>query len=176
MRIFRGFTILVFLMLCVTLATAQEDSVTVHVLAPMRDGFIDTSKGIQDSIKDLSSRLGQMREFQLVDTREKADILLTVITRGVGVEAYGHRMSYREYFNNTILTSEAILASTYWVTTVMEVGQYRKELLGSRTREGTSTISMGAWGGCADQITDDLQAWVAANRVQLRQRSKIPQP
>ncbi len=174
MRISRGFTILVFLMLCVTPATAQEDRVTVYVLAPMRDGFIDTSKGIQDSIKDVSSRLGRMREFQLVDTREKADIVLTVITRGVGVEAYGHRMSYREYFNNTILTSEPVLVNTYWVTTVMEVGQYRKELLGSRTREGTS--SMGAWGGCAEQITDDLQAWVVANREQLRQRSKIPQP
>jgi len=165
---------LLVLMLCVTLATAQADRVTIHVLAPMRDGFIDTSKGIQDSIKDVSSRLGRMREFQLVDTREKADIVLTVITRGVGVEAYGQRMSYREYFNNTILTSEPVLVNTYWVTTVMEVGQYRKELLGSRTREGTS--SMGAWGGCAQQITDDLQAWVVANREELRQRSKFPKP
>ncbi len=167
---------LLVLMLCVALAHAQADPVTVHVLAPVRDGFIDTSKGIQDSIKDVSNRLGEMTEIQVVDTPEKADILLTVITRGIGVEAYGQRMSYKEYFNNTILTSEAILTSTYWVTTVMEVGRYRKELLGSRTREGKSTISLGAWGGCADQITEDLQAWVVANREQLRQQSKIPQP
>ena len=167
---------LLVLMLCVALANAQADRVTVHVLAPMRDGFVDTSKGIQDSIKDVSSRLEKMREFQLVDTREKAEIVLTVITRGVGVEAYGQRMSYREYFNNTILTSEPVLTSTYWVTTVMEVGHYRKELLGSRTREGSSSISMGAWGGCADQITDDLKAWVVANREQLRQRRKTAQP
>lgn len=159
------------LIVCFSLATAQVtrgDRITVYLAAPTRDGFVDTNKDIQDSIKDVRDRLSGMRELLVVSSREKADIVLTIVTRGVGSEAYGSRLRYSEYYNNAVLTSEPMVANTFWVASVMEAGAYRKEFMGAYTHE--LAYSMGAWGECAKRIGNDLKSWVIANAEQLRQR------
>ena len=60
-------TVLVALAL---LLGVSGDPVSVFVSAPMRDGFVDTNKDIQDSINDIRSRLSSMKEFRLASTRE----------------------------------------------------------------------------------------------------------
>ena len=135
----------------------------------MRDGFFDTNKEIQGSVKDLRRKLSGMKKlFRLVDVREGADIVVTVVTRGVGSETYGERLSYTEYYNNAVLTSAPIVANTFWVAAVMEVGTYRKEFTGAYTHE--YKYSMGAWGECAKKIAKDLKSWVVANLGQIKQR------
>lgn len=167
-----GKTMLSSLLLLVALAGAQQPArVAVYISAPMRDGFVDTNRDIQDSIKDVRSRLSRMKEFQLVDSREKADIIVTMVTRGVGSEAYGQRLSYTEYYNNAVLTSTPVVANTYWVAAVMEAGTYRKEFMGAYTHQ--YAYSMGAWGECAKQLANDLKSWTVANREQIRQRGSV---
>ena len=206
MSIFRGFPMLFVLMLCVALTTAQTDRITtvdritIYVSGPIRDGFVDTTKDIQDSIKDISNILKKMKEFQLVDSREEADINLTVVTRGVGSEAFGERLRYTEHYDQTkdynpdrvyipdggynpdrdykrtiLVESVPIITTTRWVASVLEVGQYRKEFLGSVTQK-EDYYNWTPWGDCAGEIAGDVKAWVVTNREQLMQRRKISQP
>jgi hypothetical protein len=152
---------------------AEPERIAVFVSPPLRDGFVDTTKGIQDSINDIRTKLAEMREFQIVRDREQADVVLIIVKRGVGSESYGERLTYTQYYNNAILESTPVVANTFWVAAVLEVGEYRKELLGSYTHE--VAYSMGAWGRCADQIAQHLKSWTAANAEQLRERRK-PKP
>ena len=182
MKISESISILAVIVLGGVFATAQTDRITIYVSGPIRDGFVDTSKDVQDSIKDISNRLKKKKELQLVDSREEADINLTVVTRGVGYETFGQRLHYTEYYDEkrgydgkdykrTILVEKTpIVTKTLWVASVLEVGQYRKEFVGS-TGDWTNT-----WGTCAARIADDVKAWAVTNREQLMQRRKISQP
>lgn len=149
---------------------APADSVSIFVSAPTRDGFVDTNKEIQDSINDVRGRLSGMKEFRLVNTRDTADIVLTVVTRGVGSESYGQRLQYSEYFKNAELTSTPIIVSTLWVTAVLNVGDYRREFVG--TSVNNPGIRLGTWRECARNLADSLKAWAVANADQLRQRRR----
>lgn len=156
------------LLSALSVAVAETDRVAVFITAPSRDGFVDTTKEVQDSIKDIRSRISHMKEFRVVNQRDNADIVLTVISRGIGSTAYGQRVSYTDYYHGATLTSAPMVANTYWVSAIMDVGRYRKELLGSYTHEYSS--SMGAWSLCAEQIAKNLKSWAAENSEQLRQR------
>jgi hypothetical protein len=157
------------LSLALSLAPApQAERFTVYLSAPMRDGFADTSKDIQDSIKDISGRIDNMKELQTVDRREIADIVLTVVTRGVGSQAFGERLTYSQYYRGADVTTTQMIANTWWVSTMMEVGTYKKELTGAYTNQ--SSTSMGAWTECAKQIANNLKSWAVANSEQLRKR------
>ena len=48
---------------------------------------------VEDSIKDLGSRLKGTPGIALVESREKADVGVTVVARGVGSEPYGQRLA-----------------------------------------------------------------------------------
>jgi hypothetical protein len=152
--------------------SAQEASkdarIAVFVTGPMRDGFVDTSREIQDSLKDVRKELADRRDLRLTESRADADIVLTVVARGVGTQAFGQRVQYREYYRNAEMTNTPILANTFWVTAVLEAGSYRKEFTGAHTQE--SQYSLGAWMECADKLGKDVRAWAAANAEQLRAR------
>ena len=144
---------------------AQTNHVTIFVSAPTRQGFVDTTKDIQDSVKDVSSRLSHMKQFQVVEKRDGADIVLTVVARGIGSVSYGQRVDFTDYYGHAVLTSVPIVSDTYWVSTIMDVGAYRKEFLGSYNKGP----NLGAWGLCADRIAKDIRSWAAANAEQLKQ-------
>lgn len=148
----------------------QADRFTVYLSAPMRDGFADTSKDIQDSIKDIANRINGTKELQIVDRKAGADIVLTVVTRGVGSQAFGERLSYNQYYKGADVTTTPIIANTWWVSTMMEVGTYKKEFTGAYTNQSSS--SMGAWTECAKQIANNIKSWATANAEQLLKRRK----
>jgi len=161
-----------FALLTLTVAIAecsvfQSDRFTVYVSAPMRGGFVDTSKDVQDSIKDIRGQLQDVKQIQVVDAKERADIVLTVISRGAGSEKYGERLTYNEYFNTAELSSTPIVKTTLWVSTVMQVGDYKKEFTGTDT--AIPEVTMALWSKCAKQIAKNLEAWVKANATQLKQ-------
>ena len=151
-------------------AAPQKDRFSVYVSAPMRDGFADTSKPVQDSIKDINNRIKNTKELTVAERREGADIVLTVVTRGVGSQAFGERLTYTQYYRSAEVISTQMFANTWWVSTMMEVGSYKKEFLGAYTN--TSSSSMGAWGECAKQVTNNVKAWTTANAEQLLARRK----
>ena len=147
-------------------ALAQNQVFTLYVSAPTRDGFLDTSKEIQDSIKDINKHLKGEDGFQVVDKAENADIVITVVARGVGSTAFGQRTEYnRGYYTGTTVSTVPMVANTYWVTGVLKIGNYQKEFTGSRTN--TSKFSSGAWGYCAQKLADNFKAWATANRDQI---------
>ena len=159
------------LLLSVSLSNAQTKAqskpgrFTVYVSAPVRDGFFDTSKPIQDSIRDIRADLKGMKEITLVDSQDKADVVLTVIGRGVGIETFGQRLSsYVNYFGYAEVYNVPLTAQTYWISTVMQVGNYKKEFVGIYR---TSYDYAALWRRAAEQITKSVQAWIQTNAMQL---------
>lgn len=146
-------------------AFAQSPAITVYVGAPLRGGFVDTDKAIQDSIADIKTRVAKLKGVKIVPARDGADLLLTVNARGVGSRAFGQRINIGELYGQVELTNQPMVANTYWTSAVLQVGDYRKEIIGHYTHEYSS--SLGAWGDNASQITRTLSAWIDANREQI---------
>lgn len=145
----------------------QDYRVGVFVTAPMRDGFVDTGKDIQDSVKDIRSRIRDTKELRLADQASDADVILVVVTRGVGSQSYGVRTKvYSGYYTGTDVSTVPIVANTFWISTVLEVGKYRKEFTGYQTQ--SSAVSMGAWTEIATRVAKEVKAWALANGDQLR--------
>src|SRR4051812_12193944 len=99
---------------------------SVFVSAPQRDGFFDTNKDIQDSIKDLRDKLSKEKNVNLTitDDRKNADVILTVVKRGMGNQAYGQRVEFQEYYGGASLEHVPMMATSYWVSAMMQVGAY----------------------------------------------------
>lgn len=145
----------------------ESDRFTVFLSAPLRNGFVDTNRDIQDSINDIRILLSHMKDMAVVDSTDKADMILIVVSRGGGSEKYGERLSYTEYFGHAELDSVEIVKNTIWVSTVMFVGDYSKEFTGYDS--SVSGITMELWRTCAELIAKSLQAWAEANMTQLRE-------
>lgn len=141
---------------------------TVFISAPQRDGFFDTTKEIQDSIKDLRARLSKEKDVNLTitDDRKNADVILTMVQRGKGDRAYGQRTEFQEYYGGATLAHVPMVATTYWVSTMMQVGSYKKEFTGTFVQDQSGTgLTMGAWSKCAGQITTNIGSWTRTNAV-----------
>jgi len=157
---------------CLVMATVGAQApigtpqILVFVTAPMRDGFVDTSKEIQDTVKDLRDRVKDDKLTGLVDAPGQADIILTVVARGTGSQAYGSRIDITHYYGGTQLQSLPVVANTRWISTVMEVGTFKKELSAAYTN--SSAFSMGAWTEDSKSIMRDLHAWIVANDAAVR--------
>jgi hypothetical protein len=148
---------------------------TIFISAPQRDGFFDTTKNIQDSIKDIKQSLSKEKDviLTIIDDRSKADVILTVVERGIGNQAYGRRIEFEAYYGGANLQQVPMVASTYWVSTMMQVGRYKKEFTGTQTQDQQgSTLTFGAWGKCASLISTNVASWTKANSV-LMNRYKL---
>jgi hypothetical protein len=148
------------------LGIAPSKFFTIFISAPQRNGFFDTTKDIQDTIKDIHERLSKEKDvvFTLIDDRLKADIILTVVQRGIGYEAYGRRVEFTNYYGGATLEQAPMIASTYWVSTMMQVGPYKKEFTGSQTQDNNQLkFSFGAWGKCGDSVAKNVISWTKTN-------------
>jgi len=150
-------------------ATAETNlRFTVFVSAPQRDGFFDTTKDIQDSIKDIRDRLSKEKNviLTITDDRKRADVILTVVRRGIGNETYGRRVEFVDYYGGASLQQSPMIATTFWVSTMMQVGAYKKEFTGAQTQDQQgSPLTYGAWGKCANQIVSNISSWTKTNAV-----------
>jgi hypothetical protein len=140
---------------------AKTDRVSIYISAPMRNGFLDSNRSTQDSIKDISNQLYRKKGIKIIDEREKADIVLTVVSRGIGSEEYGKRLDYKEHFNATELSSAPIIYNTAWISAVLQAGEYKRELIGTDIRIPGDTIEL--WRNCAKEIAGNVVAWIKAN-------------
>ena len=169
------FRIAVALFVAFACSSAGAQSIaTICVSAPTRDGFVDAGKEIQDSVKDIRGRLSGTKEFRVIEDRDKADLLLTVVTRGVGAQTYGERITYSErggpYYANAQLTAVPMVAQTLWVSVVLEIGTYHKEFVG--TAVNVPGVRWGRWSECASNVVKDIRSWATANRQQIKQRRR----
>jgi hypothetical protein len=156
------------LSLCVSSTANAATRVTVFVGAASRDGFVDATKDVVDSIKDLSKRLGS-KDVVIVTQREDADIAVTVIARGVGSEPWGQRLSYQQFYQGAELASVPVTLNTWWVAVVLEVDRagYRKEFVGTYTHPPGMAYYGGAWIACAKQLSKNLEVWIDTNRARV---------
>jgi S1-C subfamily serine protease len=139
-------------------AQSSKDQFNVFVSAPMRDGFLDINKDVQESIKDVISQLRAMSEVQIVDSAEKADVSLTVVGRGVGAKSY---------INTTLEGLTDIATDTFWVAAIIQARDFTKEI--SASSLNLTRTSTGAWTLCAEQIADNLRIWILANAKLLKE-------
>jgi hypothetical protein len=158
-------TSLFMLMLLVPPPTPK---VSLYLAAPVKDGFVDTNKGIQDSIKDLRKRLGKDKRIVIVDNPSRADVVLTVVGRGVHYERTGQTQVTTNYFDSESstrveTTTQDVYSSGMWVKTVLSFGRMQREISGGYSNEP------GGWGACATQIADDVRSWIAANTTRIVQ-------
>jgi len=147
-------------------SASAQDKIRVYLSAPTRDGFVDTSKDIQDSVKDVRKHLSNAKALILVPSPDAADIILTIVQRGVGSSIYGDRLRLTEYYGDTEITQTPMVSNTYWVSAVMTIGGYRKELVGTYVNQ--LSASLGSWGECAKDIANDLKQWVSVNADTVR--------
>jgi hypothetical protein len=144
--------------------SSAVDRLKLFISAPTRDGFIDIDQGILDSIADIRNHLDGSKQIVVVDTSEKADVTLTVVKRGIGSELYLERLTDLDYFGQAELDSTTLAKNAIWVTTVVEIGNHRKEFTGQHR-----DVLGAFWSKCAKQIANDLEGWVKSNAPQLRQ-------
>jgi hypothetical protein len=81
------------LVACTTVIGAsapEKPKLMVFITGPIRDGFVDTSNGIIDAIADVERAVGGPRDklFEPAQSRETADLVLTVLGRGRGANEY----------------------------------------------------------------------------------------
>jgi len=162
------------LLMLILLVPPPSPKVSLFLAAPTKDGFVDTNKGIQDSIKDIRKRLAKDKRIVIVDDPSRADMVLTVVARGISYERTGQTQVTTNYFDSESTTrvettTQDIYSSEMWVKTVLKLGHMEREVNGGYSNEP------GGWGACATQITDDVKSWVAANApriVQLRKATR----
>ena len=100
---------------------------------------------------------------------EDADVILLVVDRGVGANAYGSRTTARDTtYSGVVVENAPIVANTFWVSTVLQAGTYRKEFVGRHTQE--SAASLGAWTTVAEDLAKQVDAWTTANAAQVLAR------
>jgi hypothetical protein len=159
---------------------------TFHVRVPepeiSPEGFVDAApdKALADTVKDLVRVLdgavatptkgfpGSKARYRHVENSADADIVLTVVARGLNAESYGSRTQSRFYRGAVLSETTPIIGNTRWISVLLTVDTYRKELVGSWTN--TSEYSMGAWTEAAKIVANSATAWVAANEAQIVKR------
>jgi len=162
------------LFMLILLAPPPSPKVSLYLAAPVKDGFVDTNKGIQDSIKDLRKRLAKDKRIVVVDGPSRADVVLTVVGRGVHYERTGQTQVTTNYFDSESstrveTTPQDVYSSGMWVKTVLKFGRTEREISGGYNNEP------GGWGACATQIAEDVRSWISANAtriIQLRNNTR----
>lgn len=151
-------------------AAPAAPRVAFHVAVPERDGFVDASSGMLDSVRDLE-RLIRDRELAAVPDQAQADLLVTILGRDVGSQRFGDLMNLSSlqtrFGTSVIATSTPIFQNDYWVAVLLEAGPSYKRVFVGRA-SNTSRYSMGAWTKCAEGVADELASWVKANREQIQ--------
>jgi len=73
------------------------------------------------------------------------------------------RVEFTSYYGGATLEQAPMIASTYWVSTMMQVGPYKKEFTGTQTQDNQLKFSFGAWGKCSDSVAKNVISWTKAN-------------
>ena len=139
--------------------------------------LLQTNKDLQDSIKDLSERFAKSKNIELIHNANDADINLVVVQRGIGQASFNSRFkSYGQFFGNVELTQTIVIApKTYWLSTVLIAGNYKKEFFAGYANQGLVRPWL-LWSQDAKDVADNVITWIAANSAQLKNDNNQPRP
>lgn len=146
------------------LALAPAEPVTIYVGPQVKDGFVDTDKGVADSIKDVK---GQMPTgLRLVQTEAEATLRLYVTRReqydtGNAVNTGSGTVSQQGQYSGTGVT---IAISGMRVRTILRAGSYERSIDGEA----------GSYKGAAKAVLESVSVWVEANRSRLERATASP--
>jgi hypothetical protein len=154
---------ILFMIVLPWIAFSQTEKPAIYVSAPIRNGFHDSNTSIQESIQDIKDQLHGKKGIRVVNEKEKADILLTIVSRGIGPVLFSKRLEYKEQYNSVELSTIPIIYNTAWISAILQAGDYKKELIGTDVKvPGESTQ---IWQNCAKEIAGNVVAWAKANAV-----------
>jgi hypothetical protein len=140
-----GVLVIVLAQVVTELSGQSTRPISIYIGPVIKAGFADVDQGVRDSIRDLQRELRHFRGFVLATDQATADLTLRVVERHVGRNPNG----------------AATLVSFHVLTTILEVGDYRKEFMTAVRGIG------GEWRECAEQIMKQVDAWAVANRDQI---------
>lgn len=145
------------------------------------EGFVEGSdKTMADSVRDLVRIMdgaefrpnkgypGSRAKYRHVTDLSQADIVLTIVARGINSESFGSRTEARFYRGVVLSETTPIVGNTRWVSMILSVDTYQKEIVGGWTN--TSIYSLGAWSEAAKILATNAAAWVMANEPQIVKR------
>jgi hypothetical protein len=138
-----------------------------YVSPPIREGFVDVAGGALDSVKDVKNRLMD-QNVPIARSQADADVVVVILARGQGPAEFGSFSAAMPVGNVFQGFSIPIPAKAYWVSAELQVGTYRKPLVGT----SSDWESFGPWGSCAKAIAKDVKAWIKANHETLVQRQQ----
>jgi hypothetical protein len=143
------------LMLSLLLAGPSAPPVSIYVGPQVKDGFIETDKGVRDSIKDIQGELRKKKALRVVTDEAEATLKLFVVKRTMGAQsgsgvAVGVAPGLGVLLGSRVRTVEAVL----------RFGSYERPLVGDD--EGKD-----AWSECAEAIAKDVAIWLEANRERV---------
>jgi hypothetical protein len=139
----------------------RAEKITVFVVAHTRDGFVE-SGGVADSVRDIQSEIKKRKRLALATSEAAAEIVLRVMSRGKVAERRG---AFAMPLGNGVIVGD-LHDDAGVVETVMELGTYRRPIISAFSGVG------GIWRECAEQISKELDKWVAANYSVLIERRK----
>jgi hypothetical protein len=129
--------------------------VPVFVGPQSRDGFIDIDRGVLDSIKDIQDRLHGRKGIQIVADKERARVVLEVVSRGATSMSGGGAVGVPIGASTFMLP-----LSTIGIATVLKVGTYEKPIVLQNSEN---------WRRCARFVAEDVETWLEANAATLTQ-------
>ena len=160
---------------CAVTVTAQTDRVRIHIAPPTSaDGFVDDAlKGQQDTVTDLTARLGKNKRLQVVVTKaEDADLTITVRGRGRVETGEASSRTVATPFGLSTRTSQdeakevaiVLCARSPHTATAEAEG---KQPCQERVFTARSEQVFGAWKAIAGNLANQIDRWVTANQQAL---------
>jgi hypothetical protein len=133
-------------------AASQPAALRLYVGAHERDGFVDVDRGLSESIRDVQRELRGKKQVRLVQRREDAQLMLTVVRRGAAGSAGAVAMPIGP-------AAIAVPIDIVSVEALLRVGDHERQFTGTDE----------TYRRCAKRIVEDLLTWVSANRERLPQ-------
>lgn len=131
--------------------------VSIYVGPQSRDGFVDTDKGVLDSIANIQKELRKIPGLRVVDDEGTAAVSLYVLGRGIGSPTAGAAISIPI---GATSMSFFIPGNSRHVDTLLRVGSYERPFVGDDQTTQT-------WRRCASVIAKDVSVWLSANRERI---------
>lgn len=142
---------------------------SIFIALPTRDGFVDVTETQLGPERDLETELKYVPEFTRVGRESDADLVVTVLGRGFGPDAFGELVSTSPLVSQAIIAGQ-VRQNEYWVLAVLSAQPtYKRLLVGSSPGPATRNPTA-AWRECARAIAKDLRLFVRANAARFKTR------
>jgi hypothetical protein len=142
--------------------SAADEPIRVYCTGVTQSGFI--APAVADSVNDTIKMLKTKKALLVVDSRETAEIVVTVTARGA--EGTGQRdfttRSTTSGSGTRRTTSTSRERTTNVLQATMQVGKFKQALVGNG----------GFWSAAASDIAEQVDKWAKANAAQIRAQNK----